>query len=149
MAPAPEEVIVGFVRELRSAGVAVPVGSTVLYAQALHEVGLEREAPVYWAGRATLASRPEDIVLYDRYVGQYQIDERQNICTVRREGERLMIRWIGRSGERYISEEVFPQSESVFRNEFWGVQAMFLPAADGQALNLVLTSSGMTFVGTK
>jgi CubicO group peptidase (beta-lactamase class C family) len=83
---------------------------------------------------------PMDAALYDRYVGQYQIDERQNICTVRREGERLMIRWIGRSGEPYISEEVFPQSKSVFRNEFWGVQATFLPAADSQALNLVLTS---------
>jgi hypothetical protein len=95
-------------------------------------------------GRSPKPSRtaPIDAALYDRYVGQYQIDERQNICTVRREGERLMVRWIGRAGERYISEEMFPQSESVFRNEFWGVQAMLLPATDGQALKLVLTSLG-------
>jgi hypothetical protein len=56
----------------------------------------------------------------------------------------LSAQWIGKPDERVRapSLEVFPQSESVFCNEFWGSQIMFLPAIDGQALKLVLTSWG-------
>jgi hypothetical protein len=82
-----------------------------------------------------------DPSLYDRYAGQYRSDQ-DGICLVRQEGERLMLQWIGQSGKRLPSFEVFPQSESVFANEFWGVQAKFLPVAKGQAPQLILTSSG-------
>jgi uncharacterized protein with von Willebrand factor type A (vWA) domain len=57
--------VVGFVRALRAAGLEVPVGSTVTFVQALAQVGLEREPAVYWAGRATLLRRHEDLSLYD------------------------------------------------------------------------------------
>jgi hypothetical protein len=50
---------------LRRMGVDVPVGATVLYAEALRQVGLDRRTGVYWAGRATLVHRPEDIAVYD------------------------------------------------------------------------------------
>ena len=89
-----------------------------------------------------LGIAPIDASIYDGYVGQYEGDKKSNICTVRREGERLVLRWISRSGESYISEEVFPQSESIFRNTFWGVQAKSFPGADGQALKLFVTSLG-------
>jgi uncharacterized protein len=56
---------VAFARKVRCAGLAVPVGSTVLVAQALEHVGIDREPSVYWAGRATLVKRPEDIPAYD------------------------------------------------------------------------------------
>ena len=57
---------VGFARLLRGAGLDVPVGTTVTFAEALAEVGVETRAHVYWAGRTTLLRRPEDVVLYDR-----------------------------------------------------------------------------------
>jgi uncharacterized protein with von Willebrand factor type A (vWA) domain len=56
---------VAFVRALRGAGVAVPPGATVVYAAALAAAGT-RPSGVYWAGRATLLRRPEDIPAYDR-----------------------------------------------------------------------------------
>ena len=56
---------VAFARVLRTLGVDVPVGSVVAYAQALEAAGVERRAQVYWAGRATLVVRPEDIAAYD------------------------------------------------------------------------------------
>ena len=56
-----EEVPVAFARVLRGAGLAVPVGSTVTFARAL-----ATGAPPYWAGRATLVRRPEDVPTYDR-----------------------------------------------------------------------------------
>ena len=44
----------------------MPVGSTVVFAEALGAVGVRRRDAVYWAGRTTLVRRPEDVELYDR-----------------------------------------------------------------------------------
>jgi uncharacterized protein with von Willebrand factor type A (vWA) domain len=62
----PDRLAVGFARVLRGAGLDVPVGTTVLFAEALGAVGVSTRDSVYWAGRTTLLSRPEDIELYDR-----------------------------------------------------------------------------------
>jgi uncharacterized protein len=61
-----ESLVVAFARVLRQAGLDVPVGSTVTFAEALGELGAAEEASVYWAGRATMVRRPEDIPTYDR-----------------------------------------------------------------------------------
>ena len=61
-----ERMAVSFVRILRAAGVAAPLGSTVTFAQALVAVGVTKRASVYWAGRAALIRKPEDIVVFDR-----------------------------------------------------------------------------------
>jgi hypothetical protein len=57
---------VAFARVLRSAGLDVPTGSVTTYVQALAEVGVDDRDHVYWAGRATLVTRPEDVAVYDR-----------------------------------------------------------------------------------
>jgi hypothetical protein len=62
----PERIAVAFARILRGSGLSVPVGSVIDYARALAAVGLVRPAAVYWAGRATLVTRPEDFATYDR-----------------------------------------------------------------------------------
>jgi len=62
----PERLAVAFARVLRAGGLDVSAGSTITYARALAAVGLGAERPVYWAGRATLLARPEDIHAYDR-----------------------------------------------------------------------------------
>ena len=59
------EAAVAFVRFLRAEGLDVPIGSTVTFLQALDAVGVDSRDAVYWAGRATLVSRPEDIPVYD------------------------------------------------------------------------------------
>ena len=61
-----DRLAVGFARVLRGAGLDVPVGTTILFAEALGAVGVSTRASVYWAGRATLVSQPEDIEVYDR-----------------------------------------------------------------------------------
>ena len=53
-------------RTLRGLGVATPPDASVAYAAALAEVGVARRSSAYWAGRATLVRRPEDIPAYDR-----------------------------------------------------------------------------------
>jgi uncharacterized protein with von Willebrand factor type A (vWA) domain len=62
----PEALAVAFARLLRSGGLDVPVGSVTAYAEALDAVGLGEPGPVYWAGRATLIRRQEDVAAYDR-----------------------------------------------------------------------------------
>jgi uncharacterized protein with von Willebrand factor type A (vWA) domain len=64
--PTPAELPVAFGRVLRAAGLAVPVGSVLAFAEALGEVGVAERDAVYWAGRATLVRRPEDIAGYDQ-----------------------------------------------------------------------------------
>jgi uncharacterized protein with von Willebrand factor type A (vWA) domain len=62
----PETLAVAFARVLRAAGLDVPVGSVTAYAEALDAVGVGATGPVYWAGRATLIRRVEDVPAYDR-----------------------------------------------------------------------------------
>jgi uncharacterized protein len=57
---------IAFARVLRGVGIDVPLGATMLFAEALGQVGLEQRNRVYWAGRTTLVKSPEDIDVYDR-----------------------------------------------------------------------------------
>jgi uncharacterized protein with von Willebrand factor type A (vWA) domain len=61
-----EEVAVTMARTLRGLGVAAPPDATIAYATALAEVGIDRRSSAYWAGRATLVRRAEDVPAYDR-----------------------------------------------------------------------------------
>ncbi len=63
--PDTDRIAVGFVHCLRSGGLQVPVSCSLRYRQALEAVGLDRGADVYWAGRATLMTRPEDLAMYN------------------------------------------------------------------------------------
>ena len=55
-----------FANVLRGLGVDTPVSAVVSFTEALGAVGIERRDDVYWAGRATLVRRPEDVDAYDR-----------------------------------------------------------------------------------
>lgn len=60
-----DRLAVTFARVLRGSGLRVPGDAVVHYAEALAAVGLEHRDRVYWAGRATLVRRPEDVAAYD------------------------------------------------------------------------------------
>jgi uncharacterized protein with von Willebrand factor type A (vWA) domain len=57
---------VAFGRILRGAGLRVGTDRLVEFARALEELDAGRRDDVYWAGRITLVSRPEEIETYDR-----------------------------------------------------------------------------------
>lgn len=71
----PARLPVAFVRVLRAAGLAVPGGAPIHYARALAAVGLGSERDVYWAGRATLVHRPEDVAVYDAAFRRFFLGE--------------------------------------------------------------------------
>lgn len=66
-----ERVAVAFGRILRASGLEVPVGASLAYAQALACLGVQHRDHVYWAGRATLVTRPEDLDAYDQAFAAY------------------------------------------------------------------------------
>jgi len=60
------EAAVAFGRVLRGAGVRAGTDRVVGFARAVAELDAGRRDDVYWAGRITLVSRPEEIEAYDR-----------------------------------------------------------------------------------
>lgn len=63
--PDPASTAVAFVRVLRQAGLVVPIDASVTFAAALDHVDLASGDEVYWAGRATLVRRADDVAAYD------------------------------------------------------------------------------------
>jgi uncharacterized protein len=66
-----DRLAVAFARVLRGAGLEVPVGATLTFAEGLAAVGLDRRDDVYWTGRATMLRVPEDGAVYDRAFGAF------------------------------------------------------------------------------
>ena len=62
----PEEILLGFARALRAAGVPVTADREQTYLRAVATVGLQDQAATYWAGRATLCGSPSDLARYDQ-----------------------------------------------------------------------------------
>ncbi|MFF3664741.1 vWA domain-containing protein [Microtetraspora malaysiensis] len=61
----------GFARTLRAAGVAADHQRTQGFLAALRELGAREPCDVYWAGRLTLCSCPDDLDRYDRCFAAY------------------------------------------------------------------------------
>ena len=68
------EVLVGFARELRGAGLRVGTGDVLTYCSATATLDPTDLLDVYWAGRATLVSKPDDIAGYDETFRRYFLD---------------------------------------------------------------------------
>jgi uncharacterized protein with von Willebrand factor type A (vWA) domain len=62
----PDELLLGFARALRAAGVPVTQDRTQAFLEATALVGLDDQRATYWAGRATLCSGPDDLDRYDQ-----------------------------------------------------------------------------------
>ncbi len=77
----PATVAVAFVRTLRQAGLVVPVDATSRFVEALDVVDVARPEDVYWAGRATLVRRAEDVwtygVVFAGYFGGHPVEVRR------------------------------------------------------------------------
>ncbi len=62
----PDEVLLGFTRALRAAGVPVTPDRAQGFLTAVATVGLDDRQATYWAGRATLCGSPDDLARYDQ-----------------------------------------------------------------------------------
>ena len=62
----PAQIAAAFGRLLRGVGFEVPVSRMMSFVEALGLLGLRSRENVYWAGRSTLVSDPQDLVAFDR-----------------------------------------------------------------------------------
>jgi uncharacterized protein with von Willebrand factor type A (vWA) domain len=74
----PADIAVAFTQILRGVGIDVPTSCTHTFAEALCATGLGERDTTYWAGRATLVRRAEDIALYDRAFAVFFEGRRSN-----------------------------------------------------------------------
>jgi hypothetical protein len=73
----PDELLVGFARALREAGVPVTPDRTRTYLEATSLLGIGDQRATYWAGRATLCSGPDDLDRYDQvFTAWFLADDR-------------------------------------------------------------------------
>lgn len=61
-----DEILLGFTRALRAAGVAVTQDRSHGFLTAVATVGADDRQATYWAGRATLCGSPDDLARYDQ-----------------------------------------------------------------------------------
>ena len=71
-----DEVLLGFARALRAAGVAVTADRERTFLEAAAAVGLADRAGTYWAGRATMCASPADLERYDQVYAAWFDGER-------------------------------------------------------------------------
>jgi uncharacterized protein with von Willebrand factor type A (vWA) domain len=71
----PDELLLGFARALRAAGVPVTQDRAQSYLRAAAAVGLSDGQATYWAGRATLCSGYDDLRTYDQVFAAWFHDE--------------------------------------------------------------------------
>jgi hypothetical protein len=68
--------VAGFIGALRDAGLPVPVGSSILHAEALALLEADLDS-MYWAGRITLTRSPADIELFDTVFARWWVERDQ------------------------------------------------------------------------
>ena len=61
----PENIAQAFVVFLREMGVNVPISSAIVFYQALAHIKVSKRNDVYWAGRSTLVTNPNEFATYD------------------------------------------------------------------------------------
>jgi uncharacterized protein with von Willebrand factor type A (vWA) domain len=66
MSDSADRLAVIFARRLRAEEMAVPTGSVALFVSALSQLDPADRDSLYWAGRAVLVKRPEDVDTFDR-----------------------------------------------------------------------------------
>ncbi len=70
----PDELLLGFTRALRAAGLPVTADRTRTFLDAVVAVGLGDRRGTFWAGRASLCSGPEEFPAYDRVFEGWFLD---------------------------------------------------------------------------
>ena len=73
---APDEVLLGFTRALRAAGLRVTQDRAQAYLEAVSVVGVGDRRATYWAGRTTLCAGPDDLDRYDQVFESWFLSRR-------------------------------------------------------------------------
>ncbi|MSW46086.1 MAG: VWA domain-containing protein [Actinobacteria bacterium] len=84
-----EASISGLLSQLRGAGLSVPVGASVLFAEALGHLDAGVDS-IYWAGRSTLVCSPAEIELFDAVFRSWWLGDAANALSFVRVQQRSL-----------------------------------------------------------
>ena len=73
----PDELLLGFTRALRAAGLPVTADRSHTFLRAVAALDLGDRCATYWAGRATLCTGPEDFAPYDQVFSAWFLEEQR------------------------------------------------------------------------
>lgn len=99
--------VVAFGRALRAAGLPVGTGRIVTFREAAE---LVPDGDLYWAGRATLVTRRDDIVVYDRVYRMVFGNEPRPPAPVARPAARLHVAAVAAVGGRGVDVDGAPEA---------------------------------------
>ena len=100
----PDEILLGFTRALRSAGVPVTQDRAQAFLRAVALVGLDDRRATYWAGQATLCAGPDDLERYDQ-VFEAWFNAREGLPRTRaRETSRTLVSELPESDDGGLEE---------------------------------------------
>ena len=97
---AADEILLGFARALRAAGVGVTQDRSLGFLAAVAAVGADDRQATYWAGRATLCGSPDDLARYDQVFAAW-FDARDGLPRTR-----------PRATPRPVTAHLLPDTES-------------------------------------
>lgn len=121
----PVEVLtVAFCRLLRGAGIFTPIGNVILFMEALDRLGVDSRDDVYWAGRASLVRRPEDIDLYDRAFAVFWERRRSQTVDEATEPVRLTILMDDEGSSDDGRSEASPDADDTITIRFSAVETL-------------------------
>ncbi|MFM8857629.1 MAG: vWA domain-containing protein [Actinomycetota bacterium] len=121
----PVEVLtVAFCRLLRAAGIFTPIGNVILFMEALERLGMDSRDDVYWAGRASLIRRPEDIDLYDRAFAVFWERRRSQSVDEPTEPVRLTILLDDEGSTEQGSSDATPDDDETITIRFSAVETL-------------------------
>jgi uncharacterized protein with von Willebrand factor type A (vWA) domain len=119
-----DRMAVAFARVLRGAGLHVPTSTVLRFAEALGLLGLDHRGDVYWAGRATLIRRPEDVAVYDRAFRVFW-DDVAAPARIAEEPEPLMITLaVDDGGDDTGPEQAAPSDEKTIELRFSATEVL-------------------------
>lgn len=131
-----DEILAGFARAVAAAGVGATADRTQVFLDAVARVGADDRTAVFWAGRATLCSTPDDFSAYDAVFDEWFSPEPRQVRDVRRTETRTVQQADLSSGDDTGSDEsqmlsVAASAEEVLRNR----DVAELPPAERALLN--------------
>ena len=108
-----DELLLGFTRAVRAAGVPVTADRAQGYLRAVAVVGLDDQRATYWAGRTTLCSAPDDLERYDQVFSSWFLSQETSV--VPREQPQRSITQADLGGDSAAEDGAEPEQEQVVR----------------------------------
>lgn len=133
------------------AGLSVPVGATASFVDALNAVGVSSGEQAYWAARATLITRPEDVELFDQVYRAWWWRDGSALATRSSEPETITLATDDTDDGDAPSSDDSDENDSMLSVRFSTVETLadkdFAQCSDGELADLYALMARLRLTG--